>query len=63
MVGGPAERSRSPACIVEELVARMPQRSTSVVEPQAPTVEARLLVLKDRQRSKLKRRRPPKPGF
>jgi hypothetical protein len=40
-VGGPAERSRSPAPTVEELVARMTQRSTSVVEPQAPAVESR----------------------
>jgi hypothetical protein len=40
-VGGPAERSRSPAPTVEELVARMTQRSTSVVESQAPTVESR----------------------
>jgi hypothetical protein len=38
-VGGPAERSRSPAPTVEELVARMTQRSTSVVELQAPAVE------------------------
>jgi hypothetical protein len=38
-MGGPAEGSRSPAPTVEELVARMTQRSTSVVEPQAPTVE------------------------
>jgi hypothetical protein len=36
-VGGPAERSRSPAPTVEELVSR----STRVVEPQAPTVESR----------------------
>jgi hypothetical protein len=40
-VGGPAERSRSPAPTVEELVARMTQQSTSVVEPQAPAVESR----------------------
>jgi hypothetical protein len=40
-VGGPAERSRSPAPTFEELVARMTQRSTSVVEPQAPTREGR----------------------
>jgi hypothetical protein len=40
-VGGPAERSRSPAPTVEELVARMTHRSTSVVEPQAPSVESR----------------------
>jgi hypothetical protein len=40
-VGGPAERSRSPAPTIEELVARMIQRSPSVVEPQAPVVESR----------------------
>jgi hypothetical protein len=40
-VGGPAERSRSPAPTVEELVSRMTQRSTEVVEPQAPAVESR----------------------
>jgi hypothetical protein len=38
-VGRPAERSRSPAPTVEELVARMTQRSTSAVEPQAPAME------------------------
>jgi hypothetical protein len=38
-VGGPAERSHSPAPTIEELVARMTQWSTSVVEPQAPAVE------------------------
>jgi hypothetical protein len=38
-VGGPAERSRSPAPTVEELVAQMIQRSTSAVEPQAPAME------------------------
>jgi hypothetical protein len=38
-VGGPAERSRSPAPTDEELVAWMTQRSTSVVEPQAPATE------------------------
>jgi hypothetical protein len=38
-VGGPTERSRSLAPTVEELVAQMTQRSTSVVEPQAPAVE------------------------
>jgi hypothetical protein len=46
----------------------MTQRSTSVVEPQAPAVESRLelstlLVLKNRQQLKLKRRRPRKPGL
>jgi hypothetical protein len=41
-VVGSAERSRSPAPTVEELVSRMTQRSTRVVEPQAPTVEIRL---------------------
>jgi hypothetical protein len=40
-VGGPAERSRSPAPTVEELVSRMAQWSTRVVEPQAPAVESR----------------------
>jgi hypothetical protein len=38
-VGGPAERSRSPTPTVEELVARMTQRSTSAVELQAPAME------------------------
>jgi hypothetical protein len=38
-VGGLAERNRSPAPTVEELVARMTQWSTSVVEPQGPAVE------------------------
>jgi hypothetical protein len=40
-VGGLTERSRSPAPTVEELVARMTQRTTTVVEPQAPAVESR----------------------
>jgi hypothetical protein len=40
-VGGLAERSRSPAPTVEELVSRMTQRSTRVVEPQAPAVDSR----------------------
>jgi hypothetical protein len=40
-MGGLAERSRSPAPTVEELVAQMTQRSTSVVEPQALAVESR----------------------
>jgi hypothetical protein len=39
-VGGPAERSRSPSPTVEELVSRMTQRSTGVVEPRAPAVES-----------------------
>jgi hypothetical protein len=38
-VGGPAERSRSPAPTIEELVARMTHRPTSVVEPQASAME------------------------
>jgi hypothetical protein len=41
MVGGPTERSRSPAPTVEELVSRMTQRSTGVVELQASAVESR----------------------
>jgi hypothetical protein len=40
-VGEPAERSRSPAPTVEELVSQMTQRSTRVVEPQAPAMESR----------------------
>jgi hypothetical protein len=40
-VGGPAERSRGPAPIVEELVSRMTQRSTRVVEPQEQAVDSR----------------------
>jgi hypothetical protein len=40
-VGGPAERNRSQAPTVEELGSRMTQRSTRVVEPQAPAVESR----------------------
>jgi hypothetical protein len=40
-VGGPTERSCSPTPTVKELVSRMTQRSTSVVEPQAPAVESR----------------------
>jgi hypothetical protein len=40
-VGEPAKRGRSPTPNVEELVSQMTQRSTSVVEPQAPAVESR----------------------
>jgi hypothetical protein len=40
-VGGPAERSRSPAPTVEELVSRMTQRLTRVVKPQAPAMDSR----------------------
>jgi hypothetical protein len=40
-VGEPAERSRSPAPTVEELVSQLTQRSTTVVEPQASVVESR----------------------
>jgi hypothetical protein len=40
-VGEPAERSRSPAPTVEELVSRLTQWTTTVVEPQAPVVESR----------------------
>jgi hypothetical protein len=40
-VGEPADRSRSPAPTVEELVSQMTQWSTKVVEPQAPAVESR----------------------
>jgi hypothetical protein len=40
-VGKLAERSRSPAPTIEELVALMTHRSTRVVEPQAPAMESR----------------------
>jgi hypothetical protein len=40
-VGELAESSRSPAPTVEKLVSRLTQRSTTVVEPQAPVVESR----------------------
>jgi hypothetical protein len=41
MVGEPAERSRSPAPTVEELVSQMTERSTRFVEPEAPAMESR----------------------
>jgi hypothetical protein len=40
-VGEPAERSRSPAPTVEELVSQLTHQSSTVVEPQAPIVEGR----------------------
>jgi hypothetical protein len=40
-VGGPTERSRSPAPTVEELVSQMTQWTTRVVEPQVTAVESR----------------------
>jgi hypothetical protein len=40
-VGEPTERNRSPAPTIEELVSRITQRTTRVVEPQAPAVESR----------------------
>jgi hypothetical protein len=36
-----AERNRSPTPIIEELVSQLTQRSTTVVEPQAPVVDSR----------------------
>jgi hypothetical protein len=41
-VGEPAERSRSPAPTVEELVSQLTQRLTTIVESQAPVVESRM---------------------
>jgi hypothetical protein len=41
MVGEPAERRRSPAPTVKELVSQMTQRTTRIVKPQAPAVESR----------------------
>jgi hypothetical protein len=57
MVGEPAERNRSLAPTVEELVSQLTQRSTIVVEPQAPVVESRtepgvMLLLKISQQLK-----------
>jgi hypothetical protein len=40
-VGDPAERNRSPAPIVEELVSQLTHQWTTVVEPQALVVEGR----------------------
>jgi hypothetical protein len=40
-VGEPTERSRSPAPTVEEVVSRMAQRTTRVVEPQVPAKESK----------------------
>jgi hypothetical protein len=40
-VGEPTERSRSPAPTVEELVSRMTQRTTRVVQQQVPAEENR----------------------
>jgi hypothetical protein len=37
-MGEPADRSRSPAPTVEELVSQLTHQSTTVVEPQAPIV-------------------------
>jgi hypothetical protein len=41
MVGELAERNRSLAPTIEELVSQLTQQSTTVVEPQAPVVESR----------------------
>jgi hypothetical protein len=40
-VGGPTERSRSPAPTVEELVAQLTQQTTRVVERQVPAEGSR----------------------
>jgi hypothetical protein len=40
-VGEPAERSRSSAPTIEELVSQLTQRSATVLEPLAPVVESR----------------------
>jgi hypothetical protein len=67
-VGEPAERSRSPAPTVEELVSQKTQWPTGVVEPQAPAMESRAepsaaAGAEEQQRLKLKKRCPPKPGL
>jgi hypothetical protein len=41
MVGEPAERSRSAAPTVEELLAQLAQQTTGVVEQQVPAEESR----------------------
>jgi hypothetical protein len=41
MVGGPTERSRSPAPTVEELVSQMTRHATKVVEQQVLAEESR----------------------
>jgi hypothetical protein len=41
-VGEPSERSHNPVPTVEQLVLQLTQRSTTVVEPQAPVVESRM---------------------
>jgi hypothetical protein len=41
-VGEPAERSHSPAPIVEELVSQLTRWPTTTVEPQAPVVGSRM---------------------
>jgi hypothetical protein len=40
-VGEPAERSRSPAPTVEELMSQLTHQSTMIVEPQAPVAAGR----------------------
>jgi hypothetical protein len=40
-VGELAERSHSPTPTVEGLVSQLTQRSTTVVEPQAPVIESK----------------------
>jgi hypothetical protein len=41
-VGEPAERNRSPAPTVEELVSQLTQWSNTIVKPQTPIVESRM---------------------
>jgi hypothetical protein len=67
-VGEPAERSRSPAPTVEELLAQLAQQKTRVVEQQVPIEESRSGPsttdgTKEPVRHKLQKRRPPKPGL
>jgi hypothetical protein len=40
-MGEPTERNRSPAPTIEELVSRITEWTTRVVEPQAPAMESR----------------------
>jgi hypothetical protein len=64
-VGGPTERSRSPAPTVEKLVSQMTQRTTRVVEPPVQAVESRpepSATTGAEEQLKLKKRRSRKPG-
>jgi hypothetical protein len=67
-VGEPAEGNRSPVPTVEELVSQLTQRSTTVVEPQAPVVESRTepaatIAAKERAATQAKEEVPAEAGL